>query len=152
MREREIDLKAAIWTVPSDRMKAGVEHVVPLTPRAVAILRARLTGKPDTLVFPGETGRPISDMTLTMVHRRLGYSITTHGMRSTFRDWAGDCTSFAREIAEMCLAHAVGDAVEQAYRRSTALEKRRELLTAWANYCNRPRADTTKVVPIRAAS
>lgn len=150
MREREIELKSATWTVPAERMKAGIEHVVPLTSRAVAILRARQTGDPDALIFPGTKGRPISDMTLTMVHRRLGYKITTHGFRSTFRDWAGDCTRCPRDVAEMCLAHAVGDAVEQAYRRGTALEKRRMLLDEWTKYCET--AAHGKVIPLKTAS
>ena len=101
----------------------------------------------------------MTDSALTRVHRGLGdyrdedgRKITTHGFRSTFRDWAGDCTDFPREIAEFAIAHVVGDDAEAAYRRSTALEKRRELMKAWADYCDRLPTDTAKVIPIRAGA
>lgn len=108
-----------LWTIPAVRMKAGKEHVVPLTPLAL-----------EQLPF-----RRVSDVGLSnCIRRHTDTPATTHGFRSTFRDWAGDCTSFGREIAEAALAHAVGNAVEAAYRRGTALEKRRQLMEAWANF------------------
>ncbi|UEM08446.1 integrase arm-type DNA-binding domain-containing protein [Bradyrhizobium barranii subsp. barranii] len=115
------EVKGELWTIPAIRMKAEREHKVPLTNLALAQLPFR----------------PVSDVTLSnCIARHTNTTATTHGMRSTFRDWAGDCTSFPREIAEMALAHAVDDETEAAYRRSTALAKRRDLMTTWAAYCN----------------
>jgi integrase len=134
----EIDLEAGLWTVPGKRMKAGKEHRVPLSDRALAIVRDLNEARVSDYVFPGQKpGRPLSVMAFDMLMRRTtAAESTTHGFRSSFRDWAGDCTSFAREIAEGALAHKVGDSVELAYRRGDALEKRRALMQAWANYCS----------------
>jgi len=115
-----VEVKGETWTIPAARMKAEREHKVPLTDLALAQLPFR----------------PISDVTLSnCIARHTDTIATTHGMRSTFRDWAGDCTSFSRDIAEMALAHAVSDETEAAYRRSTALAKRRALMEAWTAYC-----------------
>ena len=132
----EIDLEAAVWTVPAARMKAGKVHRVPLCERAVAIVRALQETRVSDYVFPGERrARPLSNMALAMLMRRMkADAFTPHGFRSSFRDWAGDCTSFAREVAEAALAHEVGNAVELAYRRSDALMKRRELMDAWSRF------------------
>lgn len=152
----EIDIDKKLWTIPAERMKAGREHRVPLTDRALAILeQAALLRRPadgnddEALVFPStKSGRPLSDMTLTAAMRRLGAGeYTAHGFRSSFRDWAGDCTAFPREVAEAALAHRSGDKVEQAYRRSDALEKRKKLMEAWDEYLARPAGGN--VVPIR---
>ena len=118
-------------------MKAGVEHRVPLVPRAMEILEGLPILEGNSFLFPGQRqGRPLSNMAMEMALRRMGYdAITVHGFRSTFRDWAAEQTSFPREIAEMCLAHLVCSEVERACRRSELLAKRRELLTAWADYC-----------------
>ncbi len=135
---KEIDLEAALWTVPAERMKAGREHRVPLTPRAVEILTelADLGAAPDAYVFPGQKeGRPLSIMAMDMILRRMKVDFTVHGFRSSFRDWSGNETAFPRDVAEAALAHVVGDQTERAYRRSDALEKRRKLMVAWANYC-----------------
>jgi integrase len=136
-RWSEIDLDAAIWTVPAERMKAGKEHRVPLPSRAVSILKALQETKSNEFIFPGEKkDAPLSAMAFAMLMRRMKVDqYTAHGFRSAFRDWAGDETSFPREIAEAALAHKVGDETEQAYRRSDALERRRKLMTAWADYC-----------------
>jgi integrase len=150
MRGREIDWSAKTWTVPGERMKAGRPHVVPLSDRALKILKARAPKDRDALIFASGTGRPIGDFALGRINRGLGYQITTHGFRSTFKDWAGDCTAFPNEVSEAALAHAVGDKVEAAYRRGTALEKRRELMAAWADYCNRITPPDAKVIPIGA--
>jgi len=132
----EIDLDQKVWTVPGERMKAGEEHRVPLSDRAVRILQQQRKQRINDFVFPGfREGRPLSDMALMAVLRRLGSNVTTHGFRSSFRDWAGDCTSYARETVESALAHVIANKVEAAYRRSDALEKRRELMQAWADYC-----------------
>ncbi len=133
----EVDRVDAVWTVPAERMKEEREHRVPLCARALEILElaARLAGKRQCeYVFPGaKRGRPLSDMSLTMALRRSGHkAYTVHGFRSSFRDWCGDETEFAREIAEAALSHAVGDESERAYRRGDALKKRRGLMEAWA--------------------
>lgn len=132
----EIDLNAKVWTVPAARMKAGREHRVPLTGRALEILATMCEARTGDYVFPGaKPGRPLSVMALEMALRRVGkQNATVHGFRSSFRDWAGNETSFPRELAEQALAHVIGDKAEQAYRRSDALERRRELMEAWARY------------------
>ncbi|WP_366930219.1 site-specific integrase [Mesorhizobium sp.] len=141
MKWPELDLDEKVWTVPAERMKAGKEHRVPLTDAALAILRPLSDARLSDYVFPGETKRgpeaPLSVMAMTMQMRRMDVGhYTPHGFRSAFRDWAGDQTSFPREVAEAALAHKVGDAVENAYRRSDALEKRRKLMAAWSNFLN----------------
>lgn len=133
----EVDLAARLWTVPAGRMKASEEHVVPLSEPAVSVLQAVYEKgvSADDVAFPGPSGRALSDMTLSAILKRMGRDVTVHGMRSAFRDWAGDTTEFTREVVEMALAHAVGSATERAYRRGRAIEKRRELMDAWAAYC-----------------
>lgn len=132
----EIDVQAGVWTVPAERMKAGREHRVPLSEPALAILTGLGGGPPGALVFPGtRRGAMLSDMTLTMLLRRMGHEVTAHGFRSSFRDWVGEATAFPREVAEAALAHIVGDKVERAYRRGDALAKRAELMAAWGAYC-----------------
>ncbi len=130
----EIDLHRAVWTVPAERMKGAREHRVPLSAAAMAVLE-EARGLDGSLVFPGSRpGRPMSDMTLAAVLKRLGVTATVHGFRSTFRDWAWERTSVPREIAELCLAHQVGSAVERAYARSDLFDKRRDLLDRWAQF------------------
>ncbi len=139
-RWSEIDLAKKLWTVPAARMKASREHRVPLAGPCVDILErlrnARRTDDAGDYVFEGQRrGRPLSVMALTMVLRRMKHGhFTVHGFRSSFRDWAGECTSFPREVAEAALAHVVGDETERAYRRGDALEKRRKLMAAWAEF------------------
>jgi integrase len=144
----EIDFAEKIWTVPAFRIKGKEAHRVPLSDRATEILKTLSEAKTGKLVFPGQKeSKPLSQMSMLMLLRRMGFKIgkaTTHGFRSSFRDWAGDCTSFPREIVEAAHAHKIGNSVEQAYRRSDALEKRRELMTAWANYCE-PKAGSNVV-------
>lgn len=138
-RWKEVDLEKALWKVPAHRMKAKKEHTVPLSKAALAILRdlAPLAGgDQEAFLFPGQTNRPLTLTSIDKVRARMGVAdVTTHGFRSSFRDWAGNETNAAREVAEACLAHAVGNAVEQSYRRGDAIEKRRDLLEQWANYC-----------------
>lgn len=138
----EIDMEKKVWTVPAGRMKAGREHRVPLSEAALAVLKAmeplREAVDGVSYVFPGQRPkRPLSGMAMAMLLRRQKHEqkITVHGFRSSFRDWAGEETSFASETAEASMSHAVGDAAERAYRRGDALEKRRELMNAWAAYC-----------------
>ena len=133
----EIDVGAALWTVPAERMKAERDHVVPLSARALAIVKAASELSPGSaLLFPSTRshGKPLSDMALTMMLRRLRPGITAHGFRSTFRDWASETTDFPSEVVEMALAHAIGNRVEAAYRRGNLLDKRRALMDAWAAF------------------
>jgi integrase len=132
----ELDLEKKVWVVPPTRMKAGREHRIPLCDRAVEIVKAMSEAKTGDFVFPGSDGkRQLSIMAMDMLLRRMKVDITVHGFRSAFRDWAGNETEFAREIAEAALSHVIGDKAEQAYRRGDALEKRRALMDAWAKYC-----------------
>lgn len=132
----EIDLTTMVWTVPAARMKAARAHRIPLSQPAALILEELDKARFSEFVFPGlKRGRPLSNMALEMVLRRMQVEATVHGFRSAFRDWAGDKTTFPREIAEAALAHAIGDKAEQAYRRGDALEKRRALMAAWAEFC-----------------
>jgi integrase len=137
MQWSEIDLDKKVWTVPAKRMKAGREHRVPLSARAIAILRQLEKLKAGEFVFPGQArNKPLSNMAMEMVLRRMNVEdATVHGFRSSFRDWAGNVSNFPREVVETALAHVIGDKAEQAYRRGDALEKRRKLMDAWASYC-----------------
>jgi integrase len=151
MHWNEIDLDKKIWTVPAHRMKAGREHRVPLSQRATAILVSLTERRKGEFVFPAQRqGKPLSNMAMQMMLRRMKIeNATIHGFRSSFRDWAGNETGYPRELIETALAHVIGDKAEQAYRRSDALEKRRNLMEAWANYCEPKR--TTNIVRMRQA-
>jgi integrase len=148
----EFDLEAAVWTVPATRMKAGREHRVPLSAPAVTLLHGlRPLGKAGLgdWVFPGlRANESLSPTALAMLLRRMGRDITTHGFRSTFRDWCAECTVYPREVAEAALAHMLRDETEAAYQRSDLLEKRRRLMEEWGAYCTRP-AMPAEVVPLR---
>jgi len=151
----EFDLVGKLWTIPKERMKMGKEHTVPLSNRALEIIQElKDAGTIHRFVFPGQPRssdggeRPLSNMSMLMLIRRMGYMVTMHGFRSSARDWAGDETPFPREIVEHALAHKVGDDAENAYRRMTALRKRRVLMQAWADYCFPP--TDSKVVSIDA--
>jgi len=136
----EIDLETKVWTVPAHKMKAGREHRVPLSGGAMAVLEAVLPlrdPKRGDLVFPGgKPGQPLSDVALSKaLHLAAGTKgVTVHGLRSTFRDWVAEETDYPREVAEMALAHAIGDRVEAAYRRGDLFEKRREMMGAWDEF------------------
>lgn len=149
LRWSEVDMEKKIWTVPAARMKAGREHRVPLSARAISILKALAKTKRGEFVFPGQTThKPHSGMAMTMMLRRMKIEdVTVHGFRSSFRHWAGNVSNFPREITETALAHVIGDKAEQAYRRSDALDKRRKLMDAWAAYCEPP--TTANIVPLR---
>ena len=144
----EIDLGARVWTVPADRMKAGREHRVPLSDAAVALLGAlpRMAGT--DLVFPSPTGRMLSDMSVSAVMRRMEVDAVPHGFRSTFRDWASERTNYPRDVAEMALAHAIGNKVEAAYRRGDLFAKRVHMMDAWSHFIDTTPATAT-VTPIR---
>jgi integrase len=140
----EIDLRAALWTIPAARMKSGREHRVPLSKPALKLLGS-LPGNrlPEDHVFPGIRG-PLSDMSLTAVLRRMDVAATAHGFRSTFRDWVAEHTTHSREVAEMALSHAIGDKVEAAYRRGDLLEKRFALMAEWAAFLTESRKNASK--------
>jgi integrase len=150
----EVGLEAKVWTVPASRMKGGREHRVPLSRAAVALLKNMQTVHPNDLVFPGDRrGKPLSNMSMLMTLRRMGRNdLTAHGFRSTFRDWAAECTNFSREVAEAALAHVIGDRVEAAYRRGDLFEKRRRLMDAWATYCQATCNNDGRVVPLKRSS
>ncbi|HEV2561092.1 MAG TPA: integrase arm-type DNA-binding domain-containing protein [Rhizomicrobium sp.] len=146
----EIDFSKEVWTVPGDRMKGDREHRVPLTKAVLDILRQRRKAADGSeFVFPGaKPGKALSNMAMLETLRRMGRDdITVHGFRSSFKDWAAECTSYPGEVSEAALAHAVGDKVEAAYRRGDLFEKRRKLMNAWATYCANVARDS-KVVPI----
>jgi len=145
----EFDLQAGVWTIPKGRMKSEREHRVPLSDAALRLLEAMPRIEGVELVFVGAGDKPLSDMTLTAVLRRMRVVATVHGFRSTFRDWASERTSTPSEVAEMALAHAVGDKTEAAYRRGDLFEKRRVLMEQWAAFIGAPPA-TDNVRKIRA--
>ena len=135
----EIDLDATLWTIPATRMKAAAEHRVPLSDAALTVLEeARAIADSSGLVFPSVTGRTMSDGTLSKLLRENGVAAVPHGFRSSFRDWAAECTPFAREVMEAALAHGVPNPVEAAYLRSDLLQKRRSLMQRWADYVAAP--------------
>jgi len=136
-RWAEIDFQNAIWTVPAARMKAGRTHRVPLSRRALVIIKKLHAARTGEFIFPGQRpDKPLSGMAMEMILRRMkADGATVHGFRSSFRDWCGEVSTFPREVAEAALAHVAGDATERAYRRGDALEKRRELMEAWGAYC-----------------
>jgi integrase len=149
---REIDLSRELWTIPAKRMKAGREHVVPLSKPALALLEALPRIEGCDLVFPSPTGKALSDMALTAALRRMDEKepgrwidpasnrlATVHGFRATFRDWAGETTSHPREVIEHALAHRIPDKAEAAYARGTLLEKRRRLMEDWGAFATQGR-------------
>jgi integrase len=143
----EIDLDAKTWTIPANRMKGGKEHVVPLSPAALRILAGQPRGR---YVFPApRTGLPMERHAFADVMRAMGRRETVHGFRSSFADWAADNTAYPQEVREQCLAHAIPNKVEAAYRRGALLDKRRRLMGAWADYCGKPAATGGKVVALR---
>ena len=153
----EFDLDEALWTVPAERMKTETEHRVPLSSRALEILEAMQTVKINDFVFIAQRDKPISNMAMLQLLKRMnrngpdarkaGKHITTHGFRSSCRDWAGDCTDYPREITEQVLAHTISNKAEAAYRRGDALDKRRVLMQLWCDYCEPKGA---KVVPFKS--
>jgi integrase len=139
-RWSEIDLGARVWTIPASRMKANKEHRVPLSSGAMAILTEMEALRPDdgdSYVFPGQKpGKPLSQMAMLMLLRRMKREdLTVHGFRSTFRDWVEEETATPHAVAEMALAHTIGNKVEAAYRRSDLFQKRAVLMEAWSDYC-----------------
>jgi integrase len=148
VRWSEIDLTAKVWTVPGERTKTGKEHRVPLSPRALELLKAAPRESYSDLVFIGvQKGKPLGHSSMNEALKRLRPNVTTHGFRSTFRDWAAETTSYPNHVVEQALAHSIGNAVE-AYRRGDLLAKRAHLMADWARFCTTPHRDAT-VTPIR---
>ena len=148
----EIDLDKAVWTIPANRMKAGKEHRVPLSLRAVEILKSTHELRKERL-FPAMRGGALSGMAMAMLLRRMDLDITVHGFRSSFRDWCAESTSYAHEVAEMALAHSIDNKVERAYRRGDLFEKRRRLMDDWATYCVTGKVTVgDNVTPIRGVA
>lgn len=132
----EIDLDAARWIIPAERMKAKREHRVPLSAAAIEVLKSLPQGKPRSLVFAGDGGKPLSDMTLTAVTRRMKTGAVPHGFRSSFRDWVAEHTAYTRDAAEMALAHSIKSKTEESYWRGDAFDKRRPMMIDWAKFCD----------------
>lgn len=135
-RWSEVDLDNGLWVVPGHRMKAGREHRVPLSEAAITLLKSVPRHAETDLIFVGAKGGQLSDMTLSAVIRRMRAPCVPHGFRSTFRDWAAECTNYPSEMAEMALAHTISDKVEAAYRRGDLFEKRRKMMADWASFCS----------------
>ena len=149
----EIEPDSAVWTIPGARMKAKREHRVPLSGRAVEVLReARLLGGGAGLVFPSQRGKALADRTLSQLVRDQGIAAVPHGFRSSFRDWASERTNHPREVVEAALAHVVGNKVEAAYARSDLFERRRRLMDDWAAYLNGERGQVVQFTPVAPAS
>src|ERR1700736_659122 len=145
----EVDLGAKTWIVPAARMKAGREHRVPLSAATVTVLEQMKEIRESEFVFRGgKKGKPLSNMAMLAVLKRMGRGgLTAHGFRSSFRDWAAERTNFPREVAEMALAHTVGDKVEAAYRRGDLFQNRRQMMDGWARFCGtaRPQAEVVRI-------
>lgn len=139
-RWEEVDMAAKLWTIPADRMKAKREHRVPLTDRALELLKGLKAEAAGAMIFPGgKKDRPLSNMALLETLRRMERGdLTTHGFRSTFRDWAAERTSYPGDVVEMALAHTISDKVEAAYRRGDLFDKRRRLMAEWDKFCRLP--------------
>jgi integrase len=149
----ETIIKGPCWVIPAHRMKRPKPHVVPLSDRAVEILKAMPREDSNPFVFIGASkGKPISAMAMPEALERMAWptAVTVHGMRSSFRDWASEIATFPKDVVETALHHTVGNAVERAYRRGEFFDKRRLLMDAWAKWCTTPRSSPGEVVvPIK---
>ncbi len=148
----EIDLTEKTWVIPAGRMKAEREHRVPLSDKAIKLLKSLPRIEDTDLIFPNTKGTALSDMTLTALLRRMGREVTAHGFRSTFRDWAGETSAYPREVIEHALAHQLKDKAEAAYARGTLFDKRRRLMNDWAKFCDTVRKIDGVVVPMRGVA
>ncbi len=145
----EIDLKQGVWTIPAERMKANKEQRIPLSPEALQILHGQPHIADIPYVFSNKIGKPLSDMALTQLLRRMDLDYTVHGFRSTFRDWAGETTAFPREVIEHALAHKLKDKAEAAYARGDLFTKRRKLMAAWADFLDQPVSSDNNVTSLQ---
>lgn len=148
----EIDLAGAVWSIPKDRMKSGRPHRIPLSPDAIKLLAALPKFEGTDFVFPGQSGvKPLSDMSLTLVMRRMKMTAVPHGFRSSFTDWCAERTGYPSEVREMALAHAIGNDTEAAYRRGDLFDKRRNLMTDWSAFINTAPVVGNNVIKFKAA-
>lgn len=148
----EFDLKAAVWNIPAEHMKAGRPHRAPLSPQAAKMLAALPKFEGTDFVFPGrDVTKPLSDMSLTAIMRRAKLEYVPHGFRSTFSDWTAERTAYPAEVREMALAHAIGNDTEAAYRRGDLFEKRRNLMNDWAAFIELPPATGANVIQLKQA-
>ncbi|MEF8760392.1 MAG: integrase arm-type DNA-binding domain-containing protein [Candidatus Accumulibacter sp. UW25] len=145
----EIDLESATWVIPAQRMKAKIEHRVPLSSTALGLLAGLPKIMGTDLIFPSVRNTQLSDATMTAVLKRMGLDVTVHGFRSSFRDWAGEVSNYPRETIEHCLAHQLADKAEASYARGSHFEKRRRLMEEWSRFCSAPMKPAS-VVPIRS--
>lgn len=136
----EIDLKARLWVVPASRMKAKKIHTVPLSGAAVELLKGLPRTSESKYIFSGTKGQPLSDMSISAVTKRMGADCVPHGFRSSFKDWARECTAYADEVSELALAHVNSDATRAAYARSELIDKRRLLMADWERFCSEGKA------------
>jgi integrase len=150
----ELDLGAGTWSIPAERMKSGRPHRVPLSASVLALLGKLprfkdADGKDVDLVFPGrDVAKPLSDMSLTVIMRRMKLDAVPHGFRSTFRDWAAEKTNYPNEVVEMALAHAIGNETEAAYRRGDLFDKRRNLMADWERFLTTTPVGANNVVEL----
>lgn len=145
----DVDLRRRIWTVPAAQMKGGKAHVVHLSDAALALLEALPRAAETEVVFWGQRGRPLSDMALSMICRRMGVAAVPHGFRSSFKDWARHCSAAPDEVSELCLAHVSSDATRAAYARDGLLPQRARMLDDWGRFCSGPAQIGGEVVGIR---
>ena len=147
---QEIDLRAKVWTIPAGRMKSGKAHKVPLTDAAMSLINSMETGAPDALLFAGPKGDIPSNNFLSALLKRMDQPVTAHGFRSTFKDWARERTAYADEVSELALAHVNSDATRAAYARSELIDKRRQLMGDWQQYCyhGKSKDESGKVIAI----
>jgi len=147
----EIDLKEKVWTIPANRMKAEREHSVPLSSRCIEILNKAVIMRQSDFLFPGgRTNKGLSNAAMDkLLQVTLNYECTVHGFRSSFRDWAGECTNYPRDLCEMALAHTIKDKTEAAYRRGEMLEKRRRMMNDWQKFCDTVINVGSDAIPIR---
>lgn len=149
----EFDLNAALWSISGERMKSGRPHRVPLSPPVLMVLHALPKFEGTELVFPGrDVTKPLSNMSLTAIMRRMKLEAVPHGFRSTFGDWCAERTGYPAEVREMALADAIGNGTEEAYRRGDLFDKRRNLMNDWAKFVATPPATGATVIQFRAAN
>ena len=141
-----------VWTIPGSRMKAGQTHQVPLCQRSLDLLLVAQSMDPDSTYLFSRNGKPLSNMAMLMMVRRMQAGLTVHGFRSTFRDWVSEETDHSPEVAEMALAHTIGSKVEKAYRRGNLLERRRRLMQDWESYCMVGNDCNLTILPTRLAA
>jgi len=146
------EVQGDVWTIPGSRMKAGQQHQVPLCQRSLNLLQIAQSIDPESQYLFSRSGKPLSNMAMLMMVRRMKIGLTVHGFRSTFRDWVSEETDHSPEVAEMALAHTIGNKVEKAYRRGNLLERRRRLMQAWESYCTAGAGSTTTLPRLLVAA